>query len=380
MEQPIGAAELYGGRGIRIVAGEGATVRDDEGREYVDFLCGHGAALFGHAHPDLQKALVEASLAPWTIGMGLDSPARRSLLSLLGNLLEGGEAFLCNSGAEAVEAALKLILLLRPGRRRILAARRAFHGRTLGALALTFNPHYRKPWKESLLPVQFFGVDELAEAVDDETAAVFIEPVQGEGGVFPLKKETGQALSEACRRHDALLVADEIQTGWGRCGSLLASPLVGLDPDVVTLAKGLAGGLPSGAVIWKGHHGGFPAMSHGSTYGGNPLVSAVALRGHEVIERDRLLERSVKVGSYLRSGVLGLGHRAVTEVRGLGLLIGIEVRGRSAPVVRSCQERGLLALPAGPQVVRLLPPLTASEADCDRALGLLGEALDEGLR
>jgi len=377
LEQPVSASELYGGRGIRIVSGQGVTVRDEEGREYLDFLCGHGAALFGHAHPDLRQALAEASASPWTIGMGLDAPARRGFLDLLASLLDGGEAYLANSGAEAIEAALKLVLLLRPRRPRILAARRGFHGRTLGALALTFNPHYRRPWKDALLPVEFHAVEELPGQVDERTAAVFIEPVQGEGGVFPLDGGVGRELSAACRKSGALLVADEIQSGWGRCGSLLASSLVGLDPDVVTLAKGIAGGLPAGAVVWKACHGGFPAMSHGSTYGGNPLVCAVALRGHEVILRDGLLERSAKVGSYLRSGISRLGHPGIVDVRGMGLLVGVEVRGRSAPVVRALQERGLLALPAGPQVVRFLPPLTAGEADCDRAVDILAAALNE---
>ncbi len=371
---PIAGTSLYGGRSLEIVAGEGVTVRDRSGREYIDFLCGHGAALFGHGHPDLRAALVEASALPWTIGMGLDAPARSAFLRLLGGLLEEGRAYLANSGAEAVEAALKLVMLLRPDRRRILAARRAFHGRTLGALGLTFNPHYRNPWKEVLLPVEFFAPEELPGAVDERTAAVFIEPVQGEGGVFPLDVSLGRALSEACRREGALLVADEIQSGWGRCGSLLASPLVGLDPDMVTLAKGLAGGLPAGALVWKGALGDFPSMSHGSTYGGNPLVSAVALRGHEVIDRDGLLERSVKIGSYLRSKLSRLP--SVVAVRGLGLLIGVEIEGRSAPVVRALQERGLLALPAGPQVVRFLPPLVADVPSCDRAVAIFASVLE----
>lgn len=375
MEQPIGTS-LYGGRGLEVVGGAGATVRDGEGREYLDFLCGHGAALFGHGHPDLVAALSEASLSPWTIGMGLEAPARSALLRLLGGLLDGGRAYLANSGAEAIEAALKLALLLRPDRPRILAARRSFHGRTLGALALTFNPHYRRPWRDILLPVEFFSVEDLPGAVDERTAAVFVEPVQGEGGVFPLDPSLGRSLTEACKRQGALLIADEIQSGWGRCGALLASPLVGLDPDMVTLAKGLAGGLPAGALVWKGSLGDFPAMSHGSTYGGNPLVSAVALRGHEVICRDGLLERSVKVGSYLRSRLAEMD--SAVAVRGLGLLVGVQIEGRSGPVVKALQGRGLLALPAGPQVVRFLPPLVADESHCDRAVEILASVLDEG--
>lgn len=368
---------LYGNRGLTVVSGQGATVVDSEGKEYVDFLCGHGAAPFGHAHPALVEALNEASTRPWTIGMGLSAPSRDEILLRLGSLLPGGEAFLVNSGAEAIEAALKLVMILRPDRPRILAARRSFHGRTLGALSLTFNPRYRRPWQRYLVPVEFLPVEELPGAVDEKVAAVFIEPVQGEGGVLPLDPGIGRDLTSACRRHRALLVADEIQSGWGRCGAFLASPGAGLEPDMVTLAKGLAGGLPMGALVWRSELGDFPGMGHGSTYGGNPLTASVALRCWDLLVEGGLIERSVKVGNFFLERLREIDHPSVKEVRGKGLLLGVELDGRAGAVVKALQERGVLSLPAGPSVVRFLPPLVATEDQCARVADTLGEVLGE---
>lgn len=366
---------LYGNRGLNIVGGQGVRAIDSEGRSYLDFLCGHGAALFGHAHPELVSAIAEASRRPWTIGMGLSAPSRDELLVRLATLVPKGQAYLANSGAEAVEAALKLVLHLRPGRPRILAARRSFHGRTLGALSLTFNPKYRNPWKTCLVPVEFFPVEDLPEAVDSNVAAVFIEPVQGEGGVLPLDPEIGKVLTESCRRHGAILVADEIQSGWGRCGAFLASAGAGLEPDMVTLAKGIAGGLPAGALVWRSELGDFPAMGHGSTYGGNPLVSSVALACWELLERGGLMERSIKVGSFFLDRLRNMPVSGVAQVRGRGLLIGVELEDRAGPVVKALQERGVLSLPAGPKVVRFLPPLVATEEHCDSVVSILEEVL-----
>jgi acetylornithine/LysW-gamma-L-lysine aminotransferase len=248
MEQSL----LYGSRGLTVLSGSGDRVTDATGREYVDFLAGHGAALFGHAHPRLRLALEEAAASPWTIGAGLASPFRERFLADLESALPESRAFLCNSGTEAVEAALKLLRVLHPGRRRILALRRAFHGRTLGALGLTFNPRYRAPWKDLLLSVEHLEPEHLPDAVNEHVAAVFVEPVQGEGGMATLSAEVGKAITEACRRWDALLVADEIQTGWGRCGALLASFRTGLDPDWSALRRGSREDFPQGLCCGAG--------------------------------------------------------------------------------------------------------------------------------
>ncbi|MDR0652682.1 MAG: aminotransferase class III-fold pyridoxal phosphate-dependent enzyme, partial [Synergistaceae bacterium] len=262
-------SSLYGGRGISIVSGQGGRVFDSDGREYVDFFNGHGASLFGHSNQAIRRALNEAADGVWNCGAGFESPAREELAGLLGALIGDGRVFICNSGTEAIEAALKLSMSLRPGRKRILACRRGFHGRTCGALSLTFNPRYRNAFKRLLPEVEHYVPETLPERIDGDTIAVFVEPVQGEGGVYPLPSNVGQALSEACANSGAILVADEIQTGLGRCGAMLASHLTGLEPDMVCLATGLAGGLPIGATVWKASLGDFPAHGHGSTYGGN---------------------------------------------------------------------------------------------------------------
>jgi acetylornithine/LysW-gamma-L-lysine aminotransferase len=373
-------ASVYDVNGLMVKGGEGAELLGDDGRYYVDFSCGHGAAIFGHAHPRLTEALREASERPWTVGSRPREPHREVLLEKLGSLLDDGKAFLCNSGAEAIEAALKLATVLRPDRKRILALRRSFHGRTLGALSLTFNPRYRNPWRHLLVSVEHISMEEAAEAVDENTAAVFVEPVQGEGGVYVMPKSTGEAITSACRKHGVILVADEIQSGWGRCGKMLASPLVGLDPDTVCLAKGVAGGLPVGAVVWKGSLGDFPAMGHGSTYGGNPLVSSVALAAWEMLHEDGFLEQTMERAERFRAFLLRIKSPCVKEVRGTGLMYGVELSSiKATPLLRALQDKGVVALPAGPTVVRFLPPFVAQDHHFDRVASAFIEVLEECL-
>ncbi|MCL2009039.1 MAG: aminotransferase class III-fold pyridoxal phosphate-dependent enzyme [Synergistaceae bacterium] len=370
---------IYGGRGLEIASGEGALVRDSSGKTHIDFLCGNGSALFGHCHPVLTEAAVKAARSPWTISPGLVSAARDGFRKALASLLplhQKGRVFLCNSGTEAIEAALKLAVAFRPGRKKIIALRRAFHGRTLGSLALTFNPQYRKAWTDFLMPVTHVAADDVPAAVDGETAAVFVEPVQGEGGVHILSTEQGRAVTKACRDSGALLVADEIQSGWGRCGSLLASSQTGLEPDVIALAKGLAGGLPAGAVIWKGELGDFPAKGHGSTYGGNPVASAVGLAAWNLLRSERYPERAAEGGAFFASRLGELKSPLIQEIRHMGLLLGVEISVKADLVVRELQERGVLALNAGPKTLRFLPPFTAEKEHFSRVTEILGEVLE----
>lgn len=370
-------SSLFGGRGISFVRGEAGHVFDSEGREYIDFFNGHGAALFGHANPVLQSALAESAKGLWTCGAGFESPVRMELAGLLGRLIGAGRVFICNSGAEAVEAALKLAVTLRPGRQRILACRRAFHGRTCGALGLTFNPKYRNPFKSIIPTVEHFNPGELAEQIDENTIAVFIEPVQGEGGVHTLAAEIGQAISEACTRTGTILVADEIQTGLGRCGTMLASDLTGLTPDMVCVAKGLAGGLPIGALVWKKGLGDFPLHTHGSTYGGNELVVRVAIAALKLTTEKNLTAHATALGQELRQSLAQLQNPSVREVRGLGLLNGVEMEIPSLDVVRALQVKGLLSLAAGPRTVRFLPSFAATSADVALAVEIFRETLEE---
>lgn len=370
-------SSLYGGRGINFAGGKGSRVFDSEGKEYIDFFNGHGAALFGHANPVLMSALEESSKGIWTCGAGFESPAREELAEILGQLLGEGKVFVSNSGTEAVEAALKLSVALRPERKRILACRRAFHGRTCGALSLTFNPKYRNPFKSIIPSVEHFNPEDLAGQIDEKTAAVFVEPVQGEGGVYPLAAAVGRGISEACSRHGAILVADEIQTGLGRCGAMLASELTGLSPDMICLAKGLAGGLPIGALVWKKELGDFPPHSHGSTYGGNELVVKVAVAALNLIKEKNLPAYAGSLGEECRTAFARTGNKKIKEIRGLGLLCGVEIEIPSLDVTKRLQTRGLLALAAGPRTVRFLPSFAADCEDVAQAAAIFAEVMEE---
>ncbi|HEX9370114.1 MAG TPA: aminotransferase class III-fold pyridoxal phosphate-dependent enzyme, partial [Roseiflexaceae bacterium] len=289
-------------------------------------------------------------------------------------------AFLCNSGAEAIEGALKLARLL-TGRTGVVATVRGFHGRTMGALSATWEPKYREPFAP-LLPgfahVPYDRLDALAAAVDDGTAAVLLELVQGEGGVRPAGQEYVAAAAELCRARGALLVVDEVQTGFGRTGRLWASEHYGVTPDLLALAKSIAGGLPMGAVAIHGRFGALPQGSHGSTFGGGPLVCAAARAAlRELIDRD-LPRQAAEKGAYVVERLRALRLPRVREVRGMGLLIGLELKERVQPFLAALMERGVLALPAGPNVLRLLPPLVIEYDQLDRVVaaiaGVLGVA------
>ena len=270
---------------------------------------------------------------------------------------------------------LKLSAALKPDRKRILACRRAFHGRTCGALGLTFNPKYRNPFKSLIPQVEHFAPSDLPAQIDENTAAVFIEPVQGEGGVYPLDAATGRAISNACVNSGAILAADEIQTGLGRCGAMLASELTGLSPDMVCLAKGLAGGLPIGALVWKKTLGDFPPHSHGSTYGGNELVVKVAIAALNLIKQENYPASAAVLGEKLRMALSRIDNKNIKDVRGLGLLCGVELEIPSLDVVKALQANGLLALAAGPRTVRFLPSFAATPEDVAQAVNIFSETL-----
>ncbi|NLX84930.1 MAG: aspartate aminotransferase family protein [Synergistaceae bacterium] len=370
-------SNLYGGRGIAISTGQGSHVLDTTGRSYIDFFNGHGASLFGHSHPRLIEALEKGTKGVWTSGAGFESPIREELADELGMLLKDGKVYLCNSGTEAIEAALKLSLILRKGRGRILACRRGFHGRTCGALSMTFNPKYKEPFLPMIGKAEHFSIDDIAENIDDNTVAVFIEPVQGEGGVFCIPPETGVKISEACKKNSVLLVTDEIQSGLGRCGAPLASSLTGLDPDIVCLAKGLAGGLPAGAVVWKKELGDFLPHSHGSTYGGNELVANVSLAVLSMVMHSDLPLKAAANGEFFRSLISEIGSSHIKEIRGMGLLNGVELDIPSLPVVKALQNNGLLSLTAGPRTLRFLPSYAADEKDFKDVALILAKTLEE---
>jgi acetylornithine/LysW-gamma-L-lysine aminotransferase len=285
--------------------------------------------------------------------------------------------FLCNSGAESIEASIKFARLL-TGRTRIVAAKRSFHGRTLGALSATWEPKYRKPF-EPLLPdvehVAYDNLDALAEAVNEHTAAVLLEPVQGEGGVNVPAPDYLEGARRLCDERGALLVLDEVQTGFGRTGKLFAMEHSGVVPDMLALAKSIAGGLPMGAVALHEQHGTLPTGAHGSTFGGNPLACAVASAVLRVMHEESLPRQAAEKGAWLTARIHGMSSPRVREVRGLGLLVGLEMKGRVQPYLSALLDRGVLALPAGPNVLRLLPPLVIGYDDLEIVVSHLQEVL-----
>ena len=354
-------------RGITLVRGAGARLEDTHGRSYVDCVSGHGAACLGHAHPELTRALAEQSSRLVSCPSSFGHDLRGRLLERLARVTSMERFFLCNSGTEAVEAAIKYARL-HTGRPRVLAAMRGFHGRTLGALSLTWEKKYRRPF-QPLIPeithVPFNDLGAVEDALGDDVAAVVVEPIQGEGGVRVPADDYLPGLRRLCDRYGALLVLDEVQTGFGRTGRWLAHHGSGAVPDLVALGKAIAAGVPMGALAIRAGLPPFASGSHGSTFGGNPLACAASLTTLHVLERDGLVERAGRLGAQAVEQLQrALGeHAAVREIRGRGLMIGIELRRGAGGVLRALSDDGILAMAAGPTVIRLLPPLVVDEAD-----------------
>lgn len=373
--QPLSAAReavlpTYARAEITVVRGDGCRVWDDRGREYLDFGAGIAVVGLGHcapaplaaAHEQLDR-LWHASNLYWT------EPMLR-LAALLAERFEGGRAFFCNSGAEAIEAALK-IARKATGRTRIVALEGGFHGRTLGALSATGQPSKWEGFGPLVPGVAFARPNDIesleaALAPAADTALLLLEPVLGEGGVIPLEPAFAQAAAELALEIGALLCVDEVQAGMGRTGTFFAYEQLGIRPDLVTLAKGLANGLPMGALL-AGERAapGFVPGDHGSTFGGNPVVAAAAAAVVEAIDDD-LLANVRGRGAQLAVGLAAFP--AVRSVRGRGLLLGAELDRQAGPVVDACREQGLLVLSAGPDVLRLTPPLVVSAAEVAQAL------------
>ena len=367
----------YARADLTVVRGEGCRVWDDEGRAYLDFGAGIAVVGLGHRHPAVTEAthaqldrLWHASNLYWT------EPMLR-LAGLLSERLGGGQAFFCNSGAEANEAALK-VARKATGRSRIVALEGGFHGRTYGALSATGQPGKWEGFGPLVPGFSFARPNEVesleaAVAPGGELAAILLEPVLGEGGVLPLEEGFVQAAAEIAREVGALLCVDEVQAGLGRTGTFFAYEQLGIEPDLVTLAKGLGNGLPIGALLVReGIADAIGPGDHGSTFGGNPVASAAACAVVEAID-DALLENVAARGAQLSAGLEKLP--GVREVRGRGLLLAGLLDRDASPVVDECRARGLLVLTAGPDVLRLLPPLVVSEAEVAEALGVLREVL-----
>ncbi len=371
----------FGPPALALARGRGARVWDTDGKEYVDLLGGIAVNSLGHAHPALVEA-VTTQLS--TLGHVSNFFATEPQVTLAERLLAllgwggDGRVFFSNSGAEANEAALKLTR--RTGRTRLVAAEGSFHGRTMGALALTSKAAYREPFEPLPGDVTFVAFDDVAAleaAVDDTVAAVVLEPVQGEAGVVVPSPDYLLAAQRVAHDHGALLWVDEVQTGIGRTGAWFAHQLlVGVQPDVVTLAKGLGGGIPVGATVARGAAASLlQPGNHGTTFGGNPVAAAAALAVLDTIETDGLLRATVERGEQL-AGILAAQH-GVTEVTGAGLMRGAELDGPYAPhAVAAGRQAGLILNATGPTRLRFVPPLVITEADLDLLAQRLPAVLD----
>jgi LysW-gamma-L-lysine/LysW-L-ornithine aminotransferase len=354
-------AGLYAKQPLVLVRGEGARVWDADGKEYVDCAGGQGVANVGHAHPAIAAAVAAQAGRLLTCPNGFYNEVRARLLARLVGMAPPGieRAYLCNSGTEAVEAAFKFARLA-TGRAGVVAAMRGFHGRTMGALSATWNKAYREPF-EPLLPgfsfVPYNRLDAAERAIGPDTAAVILEVVQGEGGVIPGQGEYLRGVQALCRERGALFIVDEVQTGLGRTGRMFACEHHDLEPDLLCLAKALAGGLPVGAVLISRRVGELPRKAHGSTFGGNPLVCAAALATIDCLQAEDLPRRAAELGARFKAGLEGIDSPLVREVRGLGLMIGLELKTPAGPYLAALAERGVLALTAGATVMRFLPPL-----------------------
>lgn len=362
------------------VRGEGAYLWDADGNRYLDALAGIAVASVGHGNQRLANAIADQAKRLIVAGQALGSDVRVAFLDELFRHMPAPleRTFLANSGSEAVEAAIKWAMVA-TGRRRVVAAKRGFSGRTLGALSLTWEPKYRGPFEPLPVPVDFVSygdISELEAAVGPETAMVWLEPVQGEGGVHVASADYLRKARELADRHGALLAFDEIQTGVARSGRFLASEHAGVVPDLLTLAKGLAGGVPIGALVMTDAVAkAMPAGGHGSTFGGNPLACAAGLAVlQEIVERD-LIGNAERMGLRFREGIAALGSDRIREVRGLGLLLGVEMKEKVAPIIAELKQQGLLTINAGATVIRFVPPLVVTEEQIDEAVDIFGRVL-----
>ena len=373
---------VFGEPLAQLVRGEGAHVWDSEGKRYLDFLAGIAVNALGYAHPVFVEAVHRQAATLTQVSNYFATPPQLALaerlLRLTGADSSGGRVYFSNSGAEAIEAAVKLARLT--GRPRILALEQSFHGRTMGALSVTGKTSLRTPFEPLLPGVEFIDstVEALAAALSDDVAALIVEPIKGEAGVLPLPDGYLAAARELTAEHGALLVLDEIQTGAGRTGSWFAFQQAGIVPDAIALAKGIGGGMPIGALVAFGPAARLmQAGQHGSTFGGNPLATAVGDAVLAEIERADLVGNAARRGQELRELVLGLGSPLVTGVRGQGLMLGVALAAPvAAEVVQAALAGGLIVNAANPETIRLVPPLIIGDAE----LAEFGERFREALR
>ena len=369
--------EVYPRRDIVLIRGSGARLFDENGREYIDCAANVGVSNIGHGNQTVARAVHDQYLTLGNCYSMFYNPVRAHLAQKLASLAPGNlnKVFFCNSGAEANEAAIKFARSS-TGRQEIIAAMRGFHGKTMGALAATWGPEYQKPFAPmmpGLKHVPYNNLAKLEAALGGNTAAVLLEVVQGEGGVKIGDKAYFQKVRELCDANGMLLIIDEVQTGFGRTGTMFACEQF-VVPDMLCLAKSLAGGIPMGAVLCNDRIK-VPVKSHTSTFGGNPTACAAALATIEVIEKEGLVERSRTLGEYFLQELGSIESNKIREIRGLGLMLGIELKEKAGPYVQQLMEKGIIVLLAGATVIRLLPPLVITREEIDAVVEALKDTL-----
>lgn len=366
--------QTYARQDVVLVRGSKASVWDSDGKEYLDFVAGIAVNNVGHCHPTVVQAiarqaerLIHTSNLYYTENQVLLAEELTALTGMK-------RAYFCNSGAESVEAAQKLTRRT-TGKSKIVAAERAFHGRTLGALGTTYKSIYRAPFQplNEATFVPYNDAEALKAAVTSETGAVILEPVQGEAGVYVADAEYLRAARQICDDKGALLIFDEVQTGFGRTGKWFGKDHFGVMPDIITLAKAMAGGLPIGAMLAAGPVAeAFQKGDHGSTFAGGPLICAAALATIQVIKDENLVQRSEEMGAYLKSRLAKLAPR---EIRGLGLMVGLDLDTDCKLLVEKVLQKGVLINSTGEHTLRFIPPLVVGKAEIDKVVSVIGESL-----
>jgi len=370
---------LYQKRDLALVRGDGALVWDEAGRRFIDCVGGQGSGNLGHANEAVANALAAQARTLSFCTELFYNDRRAELYDRLAQILPSSldRVFLCNSGTEAVEGALKFARLATK-RTKVVATMRGFHGKTMGALSATWGPEYRElfgPLLEGFSHIPFNKVEALDAAITTETSAFIVELVQGEGGVRPATQEFVAEAARLCRERGVILIVDEVQTGFGRTGTMFAIEQFGIVPDVLCLAKSIAGGIPMGAIAFSRALGELPKRSHSTTFGGNPLACAAAVATIDEHLRLGLAAAAAERGRQLHEGLVSIESPKIREVRGLGLIQGIELKENAGATLKSLQDNGVLALGAGPTVVRYLPPLVITAAQVDAVIDATRAAL-----
>lgn len=370
--------DVYPRRDVALVKGKDAHVWDDQGKEYIDLASGISVANVGHCNPKIVEAIIRQANTLITCANTFYNDAKAIFLEKLFSITPPNltKAFLTNSGTEAIEAAIKFARV-NTKKTKFISAMKGFHGRTYGALSATYKKEYREvfgPLVPGFSFVPYNNFEKLSEAVDDDTAGIILELVQGEGGINIGQKEYFQKVRQLCNEKNILLIIDEIQTGFCRTGTMFAIEQFGIEADMMTVAKSIAGGFPMGALlcldkiqIEKG--------KHGSTFGGNPLACAAGTASIDFMIENKLWEQAEAKGNYFKEKLNDYNLSKVREIRVIGLMIGIELKNKSQPIIVELLKRGVLSLPAGAIVLRLLPPLVISFEDLDKAISILAEVL-----